>query len=101
MSPPRGRRVNRIAQMARMAAKEDAEELAVLTRFLREERGARTIALAGHSTGCQDAVAYVRDRGQHGGVPLAAGALRPRGWARGAAAGPAVAACGWVGESGV
>ena len=54
----------------------DVEELAVLTRFLRDERGARTIALAGHSTGCQDAVTYVRDRGHHGGVPLAAAVLQ-------------------------
>ena len=55
----------------------DADELAELTRFLRAGRGVRVIALAGHSTGCQDAVAYVRSCRSHAhdGWPRLAGVV--------------------------
>lgn len=38
----------------------DAEELRTLARHLRESRGAKAVALVGHSTGCQDAVALLK-----------------------------------------
>ncbi|KAH6849775.1 hypothetical protein B0I37DRAFT_413225 [Chaetomium sp. MPI-CAGE-AT-0009] len=50
---------------------QDARELAALVRYLRgPARGARRVVLMGHSTGCQDCLAYVaavRDGGEGGG----------------------------------
>ena len=53
---------------------QDAAELAELMQVLRK-RLVRTIVLAGHSTGCQDAVAYVRGCLQHDSWPRLAGVV--------------------------
>ncbi|GAA5891650.1 hypothetical protein JCM6882_006156 [Rhodosporidiobolus microsporus] len=38
--------------------KEDAEQLGAIVRYFREEQGKEKVVLFGHSTGCQDAIAY-------------------------------------------
>lgn len=39
----------------------DAHELEVLVQHLKEHNGSQKVVLAGHSTGCQDAVRFVKD----------------------------------------
>ncbi|GAA5826552.1 hypothetical protein JCM11251_002424 [Rhodosporidiobolus azoricus] len=38
--------------------KEDAEQLGAIVQYFKEEQGKRRVVLMGHSTGCQDAIAY-------------------------------------------
>jgi pimeloyl-ACP methyl ester carboxylesterase len=53
---------------------QDARELAALVRYLRgSARGARKVVLMGHSTGCQDCLAYAAAVREGGGAGAGAG----------------------------